>query len=179
MVGLEQKQRWEWNRPESSLLSYIHPCPLFCNGHYPLDNDCRFLHLLHSDRTVLIKWAVMAAAPASAQGAVALLGTCDPQQAAPASDLLFYVAEYEVLVCKEHGGVRNWNSHLRDHHSTDSKMRRALKHKYDHLKLQNPRNVRLPPPLGPPFLILGVLLDAFICEEEECSYISISWPGIA
>ncbi|KNG47914.1 recq family helicase [Stemphylium lycopersici] len=48
----------------------------------------------------------MAAAPAPAQGAVALLGTCDPQQAAPASDLLFYVAEYEVLVCKEHGAAK-------------------------------------------------------------------------
>lgn len=58
-------------------------------------------------------------------------------------------------------------------------MRRALKHKYDHLKLQNLRNVRLPPPLGLLFLILGELLDAFVCEEEECGYISISRLGIA
>ena len=54
-----------------------------------------------------------------------------------------------------------------------------FKYKYGRLKLQAPRNVRLPPPLGPPFPILGEPLDAFVCDEEECGYISISRPVIA
>jgi hypothetical protein len=66
--------------------------------------------------------------------------------------------------------MRNWNSHLRDHHSVDGKTRKTLKHKYSDLNLQNPRNVRLPPPLEPPFSVLA---------EEECGYISISRPVIA
>lgn len=121
------------------------------------------------------------AAPSPAtHGPAALSETgASQQQDVSAGDLLVYLAEYEVLMCREQGGVRNWSSHLRDHHSVDSKTRRALKQKYSDLKVQKPKDVRLPLPLGPPLPILGEPLNAFVCNEEECGYVSISRPVIA
>jgi len=37
------------------------------------------------------------------------------------TDPLSYLAEYEVLVCRDYGAVRNWNTYLRDYYSVDSK----------------------------------------------------------
>jgi hypothetical protein len=88
--------------------------------------------------------------------------------------LLQYIPKYKVLICREHGGVRNWNQHLRDLHSVDSRTRKNLKKKYDQLKLENPKDVCLPPPLGPPFTILGELINALLCLKDECGHISTS-----
>ena len=36
----------------------------------------------------------------------------------------------------------------------------------------------LPPPFRPPFKILGKPIDAFLCDEEVCKFISINHNGV-
>ncbi|KAK5111072.1 hypothetical protein LTR85_012291 [Meristemomyces frigidus] len=89
-------------------------------------------------------------------------------------DPLCYLPDYKVIICREHGGVRNWSNHLRTFHSLDAARRKLLARKYGRLAVLKPADVPLPPPCGPPFNVLGSALDAFLCEEEECGVISTS-----
>ncbi|KAL2356365.1 hypothetical protein BJ546DRAFT_601037 [Cryomyces antarcticus] len=88
-------------------------------------------------------------------------------------EVLHYEPEYKVLICREHGySVRNLHDHLRDQHATNIKERRAIVEKYAQYELLEPRNVPLPPPLGSPIEGLGKPVEAFLCEEEECGFVS-------
>ena len=92
-----------------------------------------------------------------------------------ADNVLHYEPEYKVLICKEHGyAVRNLCLHLRDAHTVSAEDRRLIVDKYAGLSLAKPVEVPLPPPLGPPFEALGQPIDALICDEEECGFISIN-----
>lgn len=89
-------------------------------------------------------------------------------------DPLRYLPRFKVIVCRDHGGVRDWSKHLRVFHGTDAARRKVLARKYERVEVLKPIDVPLPPPFGPPFEVLGEPLDAFLCEEEECGVISTS-----
>ncbi|TKA70157.1 hypothetical protein B0A49_13150, partial [Cryomyces minteri] len=55
-----------------------------------------------------------------------------------------------------------------------AKERKAIVEKYARYKLSEPLDVPLPPPLESPIKALSGPVDAFLCEEEECSFISIN-----
>jgi superfamily II DNA or RNA helicase len=92
-----------------------------------------------------------------------------------ADELLQYDAQYKVLICKLHQyAVPNLSNHLRKQHDGSVKEKRAVVEKYAHLEILKPAQVELPPPLETPFELLGKPLNAFICDEDECEYITIS-----
>lgn len=88
-------------------------------------------------------------------------------------DWLQYEARFEVLVCRHHGyAISNLSSHLRTKHSGTSREKAAVASKYSHLQILNPTQVQLLPPLEPPIQSLGKFRDAFMCDEEECKFIT-------
>ena len=89
-------------------------------------------------------------------------------------DPLQYLPHFKVIVCRDHGGVRDWSKHLRVFHGTDAARRKVLAGKYGRVEVLKPIDVPLPPPFGPPFEVLGKPLDAFLCEEDGCGVISTS-----
>jgi len=92
-----------------------------------------------------------------------------------ADDWLQYELQYKVLVCKYHRyAISNLASHLRTKHSGTLKEKAAVVRKYSYLQILNPTQVQLPPPLEPPIQSLGRPRDAFICDEEECGFITVS-----
>lgn len=97
----------------------------------------------------------------------------------PPDWFLYYDPDYKVLICKEHGyAIRNLRLHLRDYHSIRQKIQKEIVKKYSEYALLGPRDVLLPPPFGPPFEILRKPMDAFLCDEEECRFISINRDGV-
>ena len=92
-----------------------------------------------------------------------------------ADDLLHYEAPYKVLVCKYHQyALQNLRNHLRTEHSGTAKEKEAVANKYAGLEILKPAEVPLPSPLQQPIESLGKPRDAFICDEEECGYITVS-----
>lgn len=92
-----------------------------------------------------------------------------------ASEWLQYESQHKLLVCKYHCyAISNLSSHLRTEHSGTPKEKAAVARKYSHLQILNPTQAQLPPPLEPPIQSLGRPRDAFICNEEECGYITVS-----
>jgi len=95
-------------------------------------------------------------------------------------ELLHYEPDYKVLICQEHGyALQRLDSHLRDYHPITLKQRKAITRKYAQHELLEPTSVPLPPPLEAPFKALGKPVDAFLCEEEECGFVSISRSATA
>jgi len=92
-----------------------------------------------------------------------------------ADAILHYEPEHKVIICTQHRyAVRNLDHHLRDQHAVSVKERRATIQRYDQFEVLEPADVPLPPPLRPPIRALGEPVDAFLCEEEECGFISIN-----
>ncbi|KAK4947069.1 hypothetical protein LTR66_014220 [Elasticomyces elasticus] len=90
-------------------------------------------------------------------------------------ELLQYEPDYKVLICKDHGyALQNINRHLEKHHSIAAKERKAIVRKYAHYPLLEPSHVPLPLPLGPRLEVLGEPVDAFLCEEEKCGFVSVN-----
>jgi hypothetical protein len=91
-------------------------------------------------------------------------------------ELLRYLPKYQVIICKDHGAIRSWASHLRDAHSISAKERKALNQQYQlsQLQLVEPRAIALPPSNQPPIQALGPPLAALQCNELGCNYITIS-----
>jgi hypothetical protein len=92
---------------------------------------------------------------------------------------LEWYEEYGVLICIRHGyAVRNLSFHLQEYHTGNAKERSAILELFCRYPIREPRDVTLPVPLGAPFASLGKPVSAFICQEPECQYISISRKGI-
>jgi len=90
-----------------------------------------------------------------------------------ADGFLHYKADYRVLICKEHGyALRSLSTHLRDQHSIPAKARKAIVAKYNSYSLPGPKEIPLPPPFGRPFEALAAPVEAFLCDAEECGFIS-------
>jgi hypothetical protein len=82
---------------------------------------------------------------------------------------------YAVLICRTHQfAIKNLHYHLRDYHSGSTKEKKAVVQLFERYQLSDPKGVTLPPPLEEPFASLGKPLNAFICNEPECGYISIN-----
>ncbi|KAH7020668.1 hypothetical protein B0J12DRAFT_746545 [Macrophomina phaseolina] len=96
-----------------------------------------------------------------------------------AGDALHYEPDFKVLICKEHRyAVRNLDQLLRDAHLVTAKDRRAIVEKYAGLALARPEEVQLPPPLEPPLDALGRSVDALLCAQTGCGFISVSADGM-
>jgi hypothetical protein len=92
---------------------------------------------------------------------------------------LEWYEEYGVLICIRHRyAVRNLSFHLQEYHTGNAKERSAILELFCRYPIREPRDVTLPVPLGAPFASLGKPVSAFICQEPECQYISISRKGI-
>jgi len=90
-----------------------------------------------------------------------------------ADNFLHYDADYQVLICKEHGyTLQSLSTHLRDQHSIPAKARKATVEEYRSCALLDPTELSLPPPFGPPFNALAAPIRAFLCDKEECSFVS-------
>lgn len=95
-------------------------------------------------------------------------------------ELLQYESNYKVVICKQHlQAVQNIDRHLEKYHSVAAKDRRAIVNKYAQYTILEPPRVPLPAPLEPPLGVLGKPIDGFLCEEEECGFISINRSVIA
>lgn len=92
-----------------------------------------------------------------------------------ADDWLQYEEKYKLLICKYHQyALQNLSNHLRTHHSGSTKEKSAVVKKFASLHTLQPSEVQLPPPLKEPIESLGKPRDAYICDEEECGFITIS-----
>jgi hypothetical protein len=96
------------------------------------------------------------------------------------SDIFYYLADYQVLVCRQHAiGLQNVEAHLCKHHSIGSAARHQLYRQlreYGWLPTLPPAAVALPPPLGPAFAALGQPRLGFACQlggNYCCSFISL------
>lgn len=92
-----------------------------------------------------------------------------------ADDWLQYEEKYKLLICKYHQyALQNLSNHLRTHHSGSTKEKSAVVKKFASLHTLQPSEVQLPPPLKEPIESLSKPRDAYICDEEECGFITIS-----
>ena len=86
-----------------------------------------------------------------------------------------YLRRYGVLVCKEHRtGVMNLSVHLRTLHSGTSKQRKAIIQHFHRLPITPAQDIALPAALSPPIQELGLPLDGLACQQERCSFLTIS-----
>lgn len=90
-----------------------------------------------------------------------------------AVDLLCYLPEYRVIVCRVHGAVQNWDTHLKRSHSIPQKIRRAIQEQtgFNKLVVNAPKDIPLPAPLGRPFKVLGEPVNAFACQDQGCRFV--------
>ncbi|GAB7357797.1 hypothetical protein MBLNU459_g0613t1 [Dothideomycetes sp. NU459] len=87
--------------------------------------------------------------------------------------ILQYEEQYKVIICREHGyAVRNLARHLRESHLGKAKDKQQVVRMFSDCEVADPREVLVPPPLEAPIEALGKPRLAFLCEEDECNYIS-------
>ena len=101
-----------------------------------------------------------------------------PQAAASTTTIkeqIVYLLAYHVLVCKEHAtAVQNIDTHLRVQHAVPPKRRAQIVTVFrQHGWAQQPEDVTLPAPLGPPIPELGPPLDGLHCAEDDCDFLTI------
>lgn len=97
-----------------------------------------------------------------------------------AEDILHYIPQYKVIICSQHcSAVRNVARHLQEYHFGDPKDKSAISRQFRQYEVLSPALIQLPPPLELPFDLLGKPKNAFICDEEECGFISINRSEIA
>jgi superfamily II DNA helicase RecQ len=88
--------------------------------------------------------------------------------------LVHYDDTYKVLICKEHRyAIWNLDAHLRDKHAVAARVRKIIVAKHAFLALARPADVRQPPALEPPFSMLRDPVDALLCSEAGCGFISV------
>jgi hypothetical protein len=100
----------------------------------------------------------------------------EPQAAAEAiaNRLIHYNEEYKVLICKEHRyAIQNIDTHLRDKHAVAAGARKVIVSKYGLLAVAKPADVQQPAPFGPLFSELQQPVDALLCNEAGCGFISV------
>jgi hypothetical protein len=101
-------------------------------------------------------------------------------QSLPASieatkDLICYLGNYNVLVCKQHAtAIQNLDAHLCDQHAITRKLWEEIVGGYQHKWAQLQEDIKTPAPLGPSIDKLGVPLDGLQCAEEDCDFITIN-----
>jgi hypothetical protein len=94
-------------------------------------------------------------------------------------DPIYYLREYNVLVCKQHvTAIQNLDAHLRDQHAIAHKLRDEIVGSYQHRWVQRREDIKTPAPLGPPIDELGAPLDGLQCAEEDCGFITINQDGL-
>jgi hypothetical protein len=93
---------------------------------------------------------------------------------------LRYLPAYKVIICKDHGGVHKWESHLTNSHKVSARQRKALDelHQISSLLVDEPANITLPAPNQPPIQLLGAPLAAFACSYTDCNYITTNRKNI-
>lgn len=70
-------------------------------------------------------------------------------------------------------------AYLRDRHTIPAKARKAIVEEYNSYTLLDPKDISLPPPFRPPFEAIAAPIEAFLCDEDECSFISKNHKVIA
>ncbi|KAG9977930.1 hypothetical protein KCU98_g9749, partial [Aureobasidium melanogenum] len=98
----------------------------------------------------------------------------EQQEIAAAMSNYVYLAEYEVLICKEHGyAVRGLDSHLRLVHtsytSRSKKARAALRQHHSKRNMPDPSTVRLPEPEQPAIEYLCKPIPGYYCISNQQS----------
>jgi hypothetical protein len=93
-----------------------------------------------------------------------------------AEQLLCYLPEYRVIICRVHGAVRNWDTHLWQSHSIPKKIRDQIgeQHRFNQLPCYLPTEIPLPLPYQPPIALVGDPALGYACKNQGCSYISTS-----
>jgi hypothetical protein len=92
-----------------------------------------------------------------------------------AGEILHWLPEYRIIICSQHGyAIQGIANHLRIFHKTSKKERLAITELYSQYNVREAKDVLLPAPLQAPIEHLQRPRQAFICEEPECEYISIS-----
>ncbi|CAD0085033.1 unnamed protein product, partial [Aureobasidium mustum] len=96
----------------------------------------------------------------------------EQQEIAAAMSNYVYLAEHEVLICKEHGyAVRGLDSHLRLVHtsytSTSKKARAALRQHHSGRNMPDPSTVRLPEPGQPAIEYLCKPIPGYYCIHNQ------------
>ena len=91
-------------------------------------------------------------------------------------DYLRYLPAYSLIICKDHGAVRNWRTHLSDSHKISKRSQRQLNNQYriQSLPLSTPNNHPLPPPNQPPISVLGLPIPGFACSYQTCTFLTAS-----
>jgi hypothetical protein len=84
---------------------------------------------------------------------------------------------YAVLICRTHQFAIK-NLHLRDYHSGSTKEKKAVVQLFERYQLSDLKGVTLLPLLEELFASLRKPLNAFICNEPECRYISINQNNV-
>lgn len=84
-----------------------------------------------------------------------------------------------MLFCVHHAcGVRNLKTHLRDYHTGSMATKKAVVQRYAGLRITAPKEVRVPPPMHEPFAVLGRPKKAYVCDEEDCPFVSVSRDAV-
>lgn len=98
-------------------------------------------------------------------GAQVSLNNCD--------DVLCFLEEFGVLVCKDHRtGVVNLDTHLLQHHHVPAATRREIVERFRHYTLTEPNDVELPDEPAMPIEELGAPVDALQCRT--CALVTVS-----
>jgi hypothetical protein len=93
---------------------------------------------------------------------------------------LRYLPAYRLIVCKDHGAVLNWRTHLSESHKISKKIQTELDAQYQiqTLQLLSFKDHPLPLPNQPPIPILGDSISAYACSNKSCTFITASCNSI-
>jgi hypothetical protein len=88
-------------------------------------------------------------------------------------DVLCFLQEFRVLVCKEHyTAVVNLNTHLLQHHSVPAATRKQVVERFSRFAPVDPAEIELPDEPAQPIEALGKPLDGLQCTT--CRFITIN-----
>lgn len=108
-----------------------------------------------------------------------IVWSTDDQEAA-AIERFQYLREYRLIVCREHGyALRNLDRHLLEYHVYPRTVRKAIAQRFSGVPRVAPENAPLPKAYGPPIEAIEPPRQGFLCDEEDCGFISISRTRIA
>ena len=92
-----------------------------------------------------------------------------------AREILHWLPEYQFIICSQHGyAIWDVAHHFRNFHKSGKKDQLAIAELYSQYDIRGAKDVLLPAPLQTPIQHLRQPRQAFICEEPECEYVSIS-----
>jgi hypothetical protein len=94
---------------------------------------------------------------------------------AAAIETFQYLRECELIVCREHGyALRNLDRHLREYHTYPRSVRKTIAQRFSGVPWVVPENATLPEAYGPPVEAIAPPRVGFLCDEEDCGFISVS-----